>query len=259
MNEPHFDPSDEALLEQAVRSMRDDLPGAARMQQLERRLAPVLVTDTPADRSWLGRHVPLVAGAVIVMVGVIAGVHHQIDKTPPSAARVPIEALPAAQTAPTAEAPTVTAELHDESPPAMPVVTVDSLPSLPSHPSAASQRSGTAPERSAKGSDEGRSDISTSPAMPAADPGDELALLEEARAALATAPGRTLALTDEHMKRFSSPAFAQERERLAIDALVRSGRRDDASERARRFESTYPSSPHLARVRALVAPPAAAP
>lgn len=253
MNEPPFDPTDEALLEQAVRSMRDDLPSDARMDRLERRLAPVLATDASSARSWSGRHLSLVGGAVVVMVGVIAGTHHQVDVTPPASSRVPIEAA----SAPTAASPTVTTE--HESPPVMPVVTVDALPSLPSPPSAASQRSRTAPDRSTKGLEEGRPDSPRSPDRPVADPGDELALLEEARAALATAPTRTLALADEHMKRFSSPAFAQERERLAIDALVRSGRRDEALERARRFESTYPSSPHLARVRALVAPPAAAP
>ena len=255
MNEPPFDPTDEALLEQAVRSMRDELPSDARMDRLERRLAPVLATGAPSDRSWHGRYLPLVAGAAIVRAGVIAGTSHQSAVAPGASASVPVEAVPP----PTAASPTVTTEPRDESPPVMPVVTVDSLPSLPSPPSAASQRSRTAPERSTKGLAEGRPDSPTSPDRPAADPGDELALLEEARAALATAPTRTLTLADEHMKRFSSPAFAQERERLAIDALVRGGRRDEAAERARRFESTYPSSPHLARVRALVAPPPAAP
>jgi hypothetical protein len=133
----------------------------------------------------------------------------------------------------------------------MPVLTVDALPSLPA---AAAPRTPSPSARSPKRPVEAPSEIAPSPEAAAEDPGDELAVLEEARAALATDPARTLTLADEHAKRFQHPAFAQERERLAIDALVRSGRRGDAQERARRFESTYPRSPHLARVRALVAP-----
>lgn len=250
MNEPPFDPADEALLERAVRSMRDELPDDARMQRLAHRLAPVVVAETPSERSWPGRTLPFVAGAVVVMVGVFAGTQRRVDEASPSATSVPVEVAPAAPAAP--PQPSSTADLGEKSPPVMPVVTVDSLPP------AASQRSRSAPPPSMNGLEEGRSDVPASADRLVAD-GDELALLEAARAALATEPARTLALADEHTKRFSSPAFAQERERLAIEALVRSGRRDDASTRARRFESTYPRSPHLARVRALVGPPPEAP
>ena len=250
MNEPPFDPADEALLEQAVRGMRDDLPDDMRMQQLERRLAPVLTPDTRADRSWHGRHLPLIAGAAVVIVGVVAGTHHRMNLASSSPASVPIEAVTTMTSTPqaTRPSPTVAVEHGETSSTAMPVLTVDALPS------AASPRKPSSSERSTKRPSEARSELNPTPEEAAEDPGDELAVLEEARAALATDPARTLALADAHTKRFQRPAFAQERERLAIDALVRSGRRDDAQERATRFEATYPRSPHLARVRALVAP-----
>jgi len=253
MNEPPFDADDEALLEQAVQGMRDDMPDDTRMRGLEQRLAPVLVPEPRADRPWHGRQLPLIAGAALVIAGVMASTHQQIDLTPSSSGGAPIEA--AATTIPSTPqasppAPTNMTERDEAPSTAMPVFTVDALPSLPS----AAPRRPNQPERSPKRPVEAPSEITPSPDTAAEEPGDELAVLEEARGALATDPARTLALAEEHAKRFQRPSFAQERERLAIDALVRSGRRDDAQERAARFESTYPRSPHLARVRALVAP-----
>ena len=246
MNEHPFDAADEELIEQAVRGMRDELPDDTRMQRLEERLAPVLVPQARTDRPWHGRHLPLIAGAALVIVGVIAGTQQRIDLAPSPSGGSAIEA-PASSPQELPSAPE-----RDEAPSAaMPVLTVDALPTVPL---AAAPRRPNASERSAKGPVDAPTRTGPAPETAAADPGDELAVLEEARAALATDPARTLALADEHAKRFQHPAFAQERERLAIDALVRSGRRNDAQERARRFESTYPRSPHLARVRALVAP-----
>ena len=44
----------------------------------------------------------------------------------------------------------------------------------------------------------------------------------------------------------------QERERIAIEALVVLGQDQEATARARAFEARYPSSPHLRRIRQLV-------
>lgn len=44
----------------------------------------------------------------------------------------------------------------------------------------------------------------------------------------------------------------QERERIAVEALVLLGRHQEATTRARAFEASYPSSPHLRRIRQLV-------
>ena len=246
MNEPPFDPADEALIEQAVRGMRDDFPDDTRMQRLQERLAPVLVPEARVERSWHARHLPFIAGAALVIVGVVASTQHRIDLAPSSSDAATIEAP---STAPQ-QLPT-TPEREEAPAAAMPVLTVDALPSVAP---AAAPRKPSASEGSTKQPLDAPSEMAPVSDSSPEDPGDELAVLEEARAALATDPARALALADEHAKRFQHPAFAQERERLAIDALVRSGRRADATERATRFESTYPRSPHLARVRALVAP-----
>jgi hypothetical protein len=140
----------------------------------------------------------------------------------------------------------------DQSQDAIPVVSIGSVPTAPRPrwKSGSDDRPRRAPDpppavaESAHGPDQA--------------PGDELVLLEKARRALATDPASALAITDEHVKRFARPSFAQERERLAIDALVRQRRVTEAQQRAARFEATYPGSPHLTRVQALVAPRSAA-
>jgi hypothetical protein len=46
--------------------------------------------------------------------------------------------------------------------------------------------------------------------------------------------------------------LAQEREVIAIDALVRLGRRGEADARARRFVGAYPGSPDVQRVETIL-------
>jgi hypothetical protein len=93
-------------------------------------------------------------------------------------------------------------------------------------------------------------------APPLADPlaamESELSLLRQARAALASEPSRALALCDEHARSFGNGALVQEREVIAIDALVHSGRLREARERGRDFSLLYPSSAHAPRLEALL-------
>lgn len=87
------------------------------------------------------------------------------------------------------------------------------------------------------------------------DPEAELALIREAQDALRTSPARALALTDEHRRRFGDGALAQEREVVAIDALVRLGRRAEAGARAAELHRRWPRSAHGRRVDVLVGAP----
>jgi hypothetical protein len=97
----------------------------------------------------------------------------------------------------------------------------------------------------------------TRPAPPRfeSDPEAELALIREAQDALRTSPARALALTDEHRRRFGDGALAQEREVVAIDALVRLGRRAEARARAAELHRRWPRSAHGRRVDVLVGAP----
>jgi hypothetical protein len=71
---------------------------------------------------------------------------------------------------------------------------------------------------------------------------EEARLLRQARAALASSPATAIELTEQHRARFSSGLLIQEREMIAIEALTRAGRRDQARRRAEAFRERYPSS-----------------
>lgn len=85
---------------------------------------------------------------------------------------------------------------------------------------------------------------------------EELTLLESAYQALQR--GDTVAALEQaerHASRFPTGALAQEREVLAIDALVRMGRRSEAEARAEAFRTRYPTSTHGVRIQGLLSGP----
>lgn len=83
----------------------------------------------------------------------------------------------------------------------------------------------------------------------------ELELVQNAQSALGSDAARALALTSDHARRFPGGALAQERDVIAIDALVRTGRAAEARARAEAFRARYPSSAHLRRIAVLVPEP----
>ena len=80
----------------------------------------------------------------------------------------------------------------------------------------------------------------------------EIQLLQRAQDALGGSPARALALLDQHAARFPGAGLGQEREVIAIDALVRLGRAEEARARAAAFAARFPRSAHLRRLDALV-------
>jgi hypothetical protein len=97
-------------------------------------------------------------------------------------------------------------------------------------------------------------EASAAPAMASADAETEAHFLDRARAALGSSPAQALSLTAEHAHRFPSGALGQEREVVAIQALSRLGRADEARSRAQRFLAAFPGSVHRRRIEALVSP-----
>ena len=81
----------------------------------------------------------------------------------------------------------------------------------------------------------------------------EMSVLKEAQDALASDPARSLELTKTHERAFPRGGFAEEREVIRIDALMRLGRSTDARERAKAFYVRFPDSAHRARIEALLA------
>ena len=77
----------------------------------------------------------------------------------------------------------------------------------------------------------------------------EMELLRSARSALASRPKEAFALTEQHREHYPRGVFAQERDALAIEALLRSGNTETARSLAKSFVSAHPSSPHAHRFR----------
>lgn len=76
----------------------------------------------------------------------------------------------------------------------------------------------------------------------------EIALLNRAQRALATDPRNALSLTERHAQQFPRGVLAQEREFIAIEALLSLGRSREAASRATRFRADFPGSAHLRRL-----------
>ncbi|WP_224247868.1 hypothetical protein [Hyalangium gracile] len=96
------------------------------------------------------------------------------------------------------------------------------------------------------------------PSTPSAVPGaasvdEELLELEPAWGALRQGnAAAALSRAESHAARFPSGALSQEREVIAIDALVRLGRRAEAEARAEAFRARYPTSTHQVRIQGLL-------
>ena len=90
------------------------------------------------------------------------------------------------------------------------------------------------------------------PAHATPDASGELSLLSRAQKALQTQPARALALAGEHARSFEHGTFAQEREMIAIEALIALGRDARAHARGKHFLTTYPGSSHAPRLHELL-------
>ncbi|HMA95508.1 MAG TPA: hypothetical protein VKP30_22620 [Polyangiaceae bacterium] len=86
-------------------------------------------------------------------------------------------------------------------------------------------------------------------AMP--DP-EEFRVLQAAREKLPSSPASALVLAESHARRFSRGMLDQERETIAIEALARLGRADEARARSKVFLSRFPASPYRSRVEAAI-------
>ena len=82
---------------------------------------------------------------------------------------------------------------------------------------------------------------------------EEIASFDRARAALDAGDfDRALALVDGYEKRFPGGTFVQEAEVLRIQALARKGDSAGARRVGQRFLAAHPTSPHAARIRAIL-------
>lgn len=113
--------------------------------------------------------------------------------------------------------------------------TLDSIPALSAHP--------RSPARRAK-----KKRVVPPPLVQPPDPALELQLLKRAQHSLDREPKRTLELTEQHKQLYPQGIFAQEREMLAVESLLKMDERDEAFHRAQRFQLNYPRSAHIRRI-----------
>jgi hypothetical protein len=191
-----------------------DLPNDAQLAALAARLGPVLAPNagpTAASGTATGVKVGVGLAAVIGAVGLVVGLRGKPDAPPRSdSARTVPSAAPTPSPAP--------------SPPAQAPEETSAAPSAPA----------------SEGPAASAAHPTISPAFRPAE--SEAEFLERARGALAKSPAQALALANLHRSRFPGGVLAQEREVIAIEALKRLGRTEEATRRAADFARRYPGS-----------------
>lgn len=140
--------------------------------------------------------------------------------------------------------------------------TTAALPSASASASSSSSSVPLAPSASAPLPEPSRLPPVATVAVPIATAGtpapvpSETALLDRGHQALRSQnPAAALAAAEEHARAYPRGTFAQEREVIAIEALVALGRRPEAAKRAARFRAAFPGSAHQARIDSLVGGP----
>jgi hypothetical protein len=219
------------VLQRVLGSAASDAPSASQLASLQGRLGPLLgapatVGPTAAGAKGAGFKVLV---AFVVGSGVAGlGAALWLDAAPP-------EGLPAPGPSPTL---VVVRPATPPPPPPAP----DPVTTEPSRAAPAPRRRASRPRASIK---------AEAPPAPAI---DEAELLARALAALRQGDAeRALELASEHERSFvSADGLAQEREAIAIEALARSGRHQDARRRFDAFETIYPQSGYRWRLRALL-------
>jgi hypothetical protein len=206
----------------ALRADVEPMPAAARQRIASRLAATALVVSAagiagPATAGTLRRgfvHSRLFAVALALPAGALVGAAgHAYWQRPaaPAAVAPPRVTPPVAVAVPVATTPRVAVE-------ALPTAESAVPPAPAGAPSSRSEREAPSLER-------------------------ELSLLERARTLLSEGQSQgTLQLLREHRLSYPNSALQQEREALAIRALIAAGRSVEARGRAVRFVEAYPTS-----------------
>ena len=231
-----LEPFDDLRLHEARRAYRELGPSDA---QLTRMLQAVEASGLGSVRHPQWVHKLWKAGVgMLTAAGLIWVVVQRQPAPPPALPHVPERSATAPAIAPPPPQETGSEPFEPPTPVEAPRA----------HEAEAARTSKAPPEREAR--ERARTPRPTAPR--AADPIAELALLQRARRVIMRDPARALTLAEEHAGAYPDGIFAEERELLAIEALLGLTRRDDAEQRAARFTRRHPHSVHAHRLQRLL-------
>ncbi|MDB5212317.1 MAG: hypothetical protein JWO86_244 [Myxococcaceae bacterium] len=249
---------EERALAALLRSGRAD-PSRDDLERLERRLSPWLGHAPSSTWNDGGRGVTWKA---IVFLAAL-GLSSRSDVTPSEAPRnATVTATARATQAASPSAAPLTNHVHDTpvvAPSSESTVSVSDLPNAPiaaagrvapPAPKANDERGAATEARAnlANGAPEESAD--TSPARETSE--SEASFLRRAQTTLNGDPATALQMLEQHPARFPQGVLVQERDVMAIDALARLGRTDEARARARAFAVRYPRSAHESRIASIL-------
>ena len=185
-----------------------------------------------------------------VALAIAGGLVVSWNATQPAAPEIGSESVSASAPEPSRAAPVATTTVHD-SPSAEPVeaaataiLSVHLLPSAPPPSTSAPRRTHVQPPSGVR-ADQGSS--------------TELDLIQRAQTELSSNPHRALALASEHARTYPAGEFVQEREVIAVEALAKLGRREEAARRALALTNAFPDTPYATRLEKAIGRPMSAP
>jgi hypothetical protein len=264
-----------------VASLKSRLPDASELASLAARLQLQGIDVAPAPAA-AAKPVPRInwafGGAGVIAVGLGLWALGPPKPASRQAFTPAVPSAPAAATAPGADAPApgsaaskVSSRTDNEPEPVivpdgtpasaheMPMVATSGLPpalplaervGLPS-PVPSNTSEPRTPSPSVTGVERGHG-VAPGAAPTDASTPTEIELLRDARLAIKRSPAAALDLTEQHTRTYPSGKLLQERELIAISALVALGRRTAALSRAARFERAFPQSPYRKQLAGLL-------
>jgi len=237
-NDPaRLDDGEPSELGRFVRAARRRGPSALVSARMAERLAPARAAATQASSSRggpLGRFGGTMLGGLALVA--LGGAFVAVSMGPSEHAATPGEPVvpPAVSAPPEAPLPVTTGDL--------PTLPVEALPSSSATPGSASAPARIAAARPAPSSEKPRRE-------------DEFELIQRAQDKLASEPARALATLQEHARLFPAGELTQERETMAVEALVRMHRKPEARTRANALLARFPRTPYVARLESALGEP----
>lgn len=233
-----------ALLKDALRESKADLPDEARLAAIALKLGPI-VGGAAGGGAAAAASGGAAAKASVAPAAAKLGAASLSMKIAAAVAVTAVAVGGTAVVAPKIMAPkTAVTVAAPSSPITMPARTANDPSTFDLALPPASASAAPLPVPSAKPS-----------TTPPADAPTEVALLARAQSILATDPAAALATCSDRARLYPRGSLAQECEVVSIDALVREGKTAEAKARADKFQTDYAGSAHIPRVKQIVGEP----